>query len=130
MKKFFSALALVVALISISFQSSVAEAADYYLGVYDDGREAYLMTETITFTPDKAYPDDFGKYDCKVKAVNVSSQRYSTIDYAVTYGMMGPIITKSGRTYDRHEMQRLRQQTNSVEKKLLDYIEAYRKNHR
>ena len=130
MKKLFFALTLVAALISIGYQSRTAEAADYYLGVYDDGREAYLMTESIVFTPDTAYPDDFGKYDCKVKAVNVSSQRYSIANYAVTFGMMGPVITKSGRVYDRHEMQRLRQQPNSVEMKLVSYIEAYRKNNR
>ena len=39
MKKLFFALTLVAALISIGYQSRTAEAADYYLGVYDDGRE-------------------------------------------------------------------------------------------
>ena len=128
MKKLFLALTLVAALISIGYQSRTAEAADYYLGVYDDGQEAYLMTETLRFEKYAYEEDGPGRYYCSVKAVSPRYQNYDTIYYVIDFGQMGAIITKNGRAYDRHEMQRVRQQPNSVEMKLIDYVRAYHAN--
>ena len=128
MKKLFLALTLVAALISIGYQSRTAEAADYYLGVYDDGKEAYLMTETLRFEKYAYVEDGPGRYYCSVKAVAPRAQSYDTVYYVIDFGQMGAIATKNGRPYNRHEMQSLRQQPNSVEMKLINYIKAYHEN--
>ena len=125
MKKLFFALTLVVALISIGFQSRTAEAADYYLGVYDDGREAYLMTDTLRFEKYAYEEDGPGRYYCSVKAVGSRAQSYDTVYYVIDFGQMGAIITKNGRAYLRKEMEQVRKQPNSVEMKLIDYVKTY-----
>ena len=71
---------LSVSLILVGGQYNQVEAADYYVGTYKDGNDAYLMTETIRHyaatSRDEAYS---GTYDCKVKAVRGRSVTY--IDY-------------------------------------------------
>ena len=78
-KQLLATMILTVTLILVGGQSNQAEAADYYVGTYKDGNDAYLMTETIRHTeaaPGGAYS---GTYDCRVKAVKGSSVTY--IDY-------------------------------------------------
>ena len=47
MKKIYEMLFLAVAFIVIGSHNNFAEAADYYLGVYHSGQEAYLDTSSI-----------------------------------------------------------------------------------
>ena len=79
-KKILSVMLLAVAIIFVVGQNNFVNAEDYYLGVYENGRTGYLMSETI-----KYYRDYNGEYiisegyTCKVKAVSSNNIQY--IDY-------------------------------------------------
>lgn len=76
MKKIFSLLVMTV-IIFLCGQEKVL-AHDVYCGTYPNGREAYLMTETVKFISygDASYEEWL---NCKVKAVRGNSVVY--IDY-------------------------------------------------
>ena len=59
-KKFFSVMIL-AAIIFFCGQNNFAQAKDIYVGTYNSGYEAYLMTETIRTNDSEMY--------CKIKAV-------------------------------------------------------------
>lgn len=72
-------------LVSFTFTTvfyNQVEASDYYIGKYNDGNEAYLVTDTIyeTLMSHNGYFDGY-KYDCKVKSVFPDSREYYYIDY-------------------------------------------------
>lgn len=71
-----------VSVITPSFLYSHSEASDYYIGRYNDGNEAYLVTDTIheTIMSHRGYFDGY-KYDCKVKSVFPDTREYYYIDY-------------------------------------------------
>ena len=69
---------MAIAMIIVGGQNSKAEAYDHYVGTYNNGLKAYLVTETI-LSFDTG--DTFG-YTCTVKAVN-SSGSVSYINYEI-----------------------------------------------
>ncbi|MBO6293200.1 MAG: hypothetical protein J6N51_13250 [Selenomonas sp.] len=125
MVKHFSLLA--VLFISILLMSmNHADAADYYLGEYADGREAYL-TSIRDYEVSRNGYWDHDQYDCSVKAVNKQSGEYETVSYRVFYGQMGPFMEKDGHNlYDRHTRETFLQ-NHPVENNLLKQIYALRK---
>lgn len=125
MKKSIFIMLLILSILLVGSQINKAEASDYYLGVYDNGQKAYLITETLKYSPYKYEEDGAGKYTCTVKAVFPNSNTFDKVYYEVNFGQMGAVITKNGRNYDRHEMVELRKKTNSVEMKLVDFIKYY-----
>ena len=76
MKQLFMMMLLAVTFMLVGGQVNQAEAADYYVGTYKDGNDAYLMTETIRHdnTAGRA-----GIWYCTVKAVKENNAFY--IDY-------------------------------------------------
>ena len=114
---------LIVGLLSLSFNR--AAAADYYLGVYPDGREAYLTSIRDYEVTRNGYWDH-DEYDCHVKAVYKNSGKYDNVSYKVYYGQMGAFMEKDGRSiYDRHTRETFLQ-NNPVENNLLKHVMALR----
>ena len=72
MKKIFMMMIFTVTSILIGNQ---VEAADYYVGIYENGQKAYLMTETIQ----KWNTGDSAGFNCRVKAVNKNNS-FSYVD--------------------------------------------------
>lgn len=62
MKKSIFMMLLVLSIFLVGNQINKAEASDYYLGVYDNGQEAYLITETLKYSPYRSAEDGAGKY--------------------------------------------------------------------
>ena len=118
---------LVVMLISLLYMGmGSADAADYYLGEYPDGREAYLVS-IIDFEVTRNGYWAYDEYDCRVKAVYKNSDSYEEISYRVVFGLMGPFIEKNGRyIYDRNTRENFLH-NNPVENNLLKQIYALRK---
>ena len=70
MKKFCGVLILTVALLLAGSYDNFAQAADYYLGIYHNGQEAYLDTSSIRTTNHYTQGWHSGDtYTCMVKAV-------------------------------------------------------------
>ena len=68
------------------------EAADYYLGVYRNGQEAYLDTSSIRTKNEYVNGYHEGDtYTCTVKAVWAGSNSYSTVSYEVYVGQTGTL---------------------------------------
>ena len=83
MKKIFS-----VVMLTLMFffgQNNFASAKDVYCGTYSDGREAYLMTETVKFINygDATYEEGL---NCKVKSVKGSSVIYIEYYFEISEG--------------------------------------------
>ena len=76
MKQLFMMMLLAVTFILVGGQVNQVEAADYYVGTYKDGNDAYLMTETIRHDNTVARA---GIWYCTVKAVKGNNAFY--IDY-------------------------------------------------
>lgn len=127
MKRIGCALFLLLTVIFVGSQCQYAEASDYYLGVYDNGQQAYLVTETIQFAPYRYKEDGPGYYTCTVKSVDLGARSFSNVSYRIDLGQMGAIFTKNGRTFNRQEMTNILKQPNSVEMRLLAYIKSYHK---
>lgn len=68
-KKIIPVMVLLVSIFFVFGQNSKAEATDIYVGTYDDGSKAYLMTETI-----RELKKDESIYNCTVKAVYNNSE--------------------------------------------------------
>ncbi len=70
MKKFLLLSILIFSFaLNILFVNSV-EAKDHYLGVYEDGREAYVMTETVKYYEEHRHGYLVAQgYNCTLKAV-------------------------------------------------------------
>ena len=73
MKKVFAMAALVIGILIL--QTPQADAADLYVGEYNGGWKAYLMTETV-----RIQRRDYMDYSCRVKAIRGSDVVY--IDYS------------------------------------------------
>ena len=61
MRKVMLTMLLVVAVIIVGAQNNRAEAYDIYVGTYDSGLKAYLMTEYINY-------NGYRTFDCTIKA--------------------------------------------------------------
>lgn len=111
-----------------------AEAKDQYLGVYEDGREAYVMTETIKWYEEyrNGYLDAQG-YTCTVKAVYPNSNDVERISYKYMYGPQVDGLEKNGVFYGfRSEyLKRIKKMPNHPEKRLMDLlIDLYNQGYR
>lgn len=102
-----------------------AEAKDHYLGVYEDGREAYVMTETVKYYEEhrNGYLDAQG-YICTVKAVYPHSDNVEYISYKYMYGPQTDGLHKNGTFYGfRSEyLKRLKKMPNHPETRLMNYL--------
>ncbi|MBR1647932.1 MAG: hypothetical protein IJ685_14385 [Selenomonadaceae bacterium] len=87
MKKFCGILILTITLLFAGSYNNCVEAADYYLGVYHSGQEAYLDTSSIRTTNEYTQGWHSGDtYTCTVRAVWSGSNSYSTVNYEVYVG--------------------------------------------
>ena len=114
MKNFISALTFTLAVV-VFFPTMTCEATDYYIGVYDDGSEAYLMTETIKDRSEY----DYLEYSLQVKAVyNSSSVKY--VDYIIE---AGPVfeVTKNGKYYSFRQVDKIFPE-GTVERNILQFL--------
>lgn len=103
---------------------------DYLLGEYNDGRKAYLQTDSVRdyqITRNGYWDGD--KYDCLVNAVSPNTGQVEQISYSVNFSN-GPLtyaVSKNGvNLYDRHTQKEFLD-ANPVERKLIEYIDAFRK---
>ena len=105
---------------------TIGEAADYYLGTYEDGREAYLMDEDIEiFQMFSRNGTPEGKeYQCTVKAVNpAKTTDFEYVFYSVTCSQF------LGMQQDGEQLYNLRTQheffeSHPVEKALAKYLDG------
>ena len=125
MKKFLFLPTLILAFMLNIFFDNPAEAKDHYLGVYEDGREAYVMTETIKYYEEhrNGYLDAQG-YICTVKAVYPQSNNIEYISYKYMYGPQTDGLYKNGTFYGfRSEyLKRLKKMPNNPETRLMNYL--------
>lgn len=134
MKKFlFAAILIVGVIVGQIIATSQAEAADYYLGVYEDGREAYLMTETIKWYEEQrnGYLEAQG-YTCTVKAVSRSGN-VEKISYKYMYGPQVDGLGKNGTWYGFRDeyLRRVKATPNHPEARLMKYlIDRYNEGYR
>lgn len=84
MNKLFYVMFFVAVLVFIG-QNNLASAQDVYCGTYSDGREAYLMTETVKFISygDANYEEGL---NCKVKSVKGNSVIYIEYNFEISEG--------------------------------------------
>ena len=134
MKKFLAMATLIIGVVASQFvATSQAQAKDYYLGVYEDGREAYLMTETVKWYEENrnGYLDAQG-YTCKVKAVYRDTD-VEYIDYKYMYGPHTDGLGKNGKWYGFRDeyLRRVKNMPNHPEARLMKYlIELYNQGYR
>lgn len=115
---------LLVSLLVMNMQIMVTEAADYYLGIYEDGREAYLMEEEIEiFDMFSRNGTPEGKeIQCTVKAVNPSNTSdFEYVFYNVTCSQFLGMKKNNEQLYTR-KTQRTFFESHPVEKALADYV--------
>ena len=102
-----------------------AEAKDHYLGVYEDGREAYVMTETVKYYEEHRHGYLVAQgYNCTVKAVYPHSDNVEYISYKYMYGPQTDGLHKNGTFYGfRSEyLKRLKKMPNHPETRLMNYL--------
>ena len=125
MKKFCGVLILTVALLLAGSYDNFAQAADYYLGIYHNGQEAYLDTSSIRTTNHYTQGWHSGDtYTCTVKAVWSGSDSYDTVNYevyvsqTVTLYKNGIEVYRTIRAKDPNYLEK-----NPVENNLVKYFE-------
>ena len=125
MKKFCGMLILAVALLVVGSYNNRAEAADYYLGVYHSGQEAYLDTSSIRTKNEYVNGYHEGDtYTCTVKAVWSGSNSYDVVHYRVYVGQTvtlyknGEEVFRTIRAKDPNYLEK-----NPVEHNLVRYFE-------
>ena len=113
MKNAFLVLSLFLAIILCSSQSRV-EARDVYVGTYNSGYDAYLMTETV-----------HGTYYCTIKAVSGGDVLY--VDYQF-YLIRRPSRTASAlwRFKNSQGFDNLVSASTPIENNILNYLETPR----
>lgn len=125
MKRILFLMLVFVSFIFIASYDNFAEASDYYLGVYEDGREAYLMEDDIEvfqMYTRNGTPEGH-EYQCTVKAVNPEKpDGYEYVFYSVYWTQM-VTIKKNDTHYGKKEMGPIWRGEKPVEKALLDYIQ-------
>lgn len=116
-------LAMVIALLLWGGQTSV-NAEDRYMGVYYDGTEAYLVTDSITerMLSHNGYFDGY-QYNCKVKAVYKDTCEYYYNDYMFVCNTGIPYWIKDGVRTSLKEV--YNNDHYAVEKKILQYFYDY-----
>ena len=124
MKKFCGVLILVVALLVAGSYDNRAEAADYYLGVYHSGQEAYLDTSSIRTKNEYVNGYHEGDtYTCTVKAVWRGSNSYSTVSYEIYVGQTGTLYKNGEKVWQTiHPKDPNYLKNNPVENNLLSYF--------
>lgn len=133
-KSLFLSFFLIEAAFSLFFANHQAEAKDYYLGVYEDGREAYVIMETVKWyeTYRNGYLDTQG-YSCTVKAVYPNSNRFENIYYKYQYGPQTDGLDKNGVFYGFRSdyLKKIKNMPSHPEKHLMDLlIELYNQGYR
>ena len=127
MKKILSTVLFILCTILIGVQTQSVEAADQYLGVYEDGREAYLDWDTVKYYRDYKGEYIVGEgYTCTVKAVYPGSDRVNEyINYKYKYGPQTEGLSKNGVMYYMRQMSELYKKTNHPENQLVITLRNY-----
>jgi hypothetical protein len=120
MKRFL--LMCVLAVAAVLLPASVSEAYDYYLGSYENGQVAYLVTDSMRWSN---YEDGGDIYRCRVKAVDPDSDRYDIVTYEALYYQV-LVLRKNGDVFYSWRMSPKFLDSHPVEKNLLEYIGTYR----
>lgn len=112
-------------IISVGIQYGRSEAADIYLGVNNNGTNAYLVEETIQYKPlyDRNGYFDGYKYNCQVKSVYQKNDFYYDIYDVILWSQGMTTLYKNGTEYTRQRFFELPEE--SVEKKLAWYLWKY-----
>ncbi len=114
-----------MALVLAGNYNNQVEAADYYLGVYHNGQNAYLDSSSIRVT--NHYNNGYHSgdtYTCTVKAVWSGSNSYDTVHYEIYVGQTvtlhknGEKVFQTIRAKDPHYLEK-----NPVENNLVRYFE-------
>ena len=105
-------LSIVLAMMMIP--AMTCQAVDRYMGTYDDGAKAYVMTETI-----RRLRNGESIYNCTVKAV-YSNSNFEYIYYTIQTDPHME-VTKNGRFYDFDEC-RKKFGIGTVEDNIANYI--------
>jgi len=112
----------VLALVAVWMPAGTGEAYDYYLGSYDNGQVAYLVTDSVRWSN---YKDGGDLYRCRVKAVDPDSDRYDIASYEVLYYQV-LMMWKDGEVVYSWRMPPSYLDSHPVERNLLEYIGTYR----
>ena len=100
MKKFCGILILTITLLFAGSYNNRVEAADYYLGVYHSGQEAYLDISSIRTTNHYTQGYHSGDtYTCIVKAVWSGSNSYDTVHYEIYVGQTGTLYKNGEKVW-------------------------------
>ena len=87
MKRLVGIFVFVMLIFLSDIEDNSVEAADYYLGVYHNGQEAYLDTSSIRTTNHYTQGYHSGDtYTCIVKAIWSGSDNYDSVRYEVYCG--------------------------------------------
>ena len=133
MKKFLFTATFILVVVGQLVVPSQVSAQDYYLGVYEDGREAYLMTETVKWYEEhrNGYLAAQG-YTCTVKAVSRAGH-VENISYKYMYGPQVDGLGKNGKWYGFRDeyLRRVKNNPNHPKARLMKYlIERYNEGYR
>ena len=117
LKKILSVMLLAVVIILVGGQN-FASAKDVYVDTYSNGRDAYLISDTISKHRDESYDDGTIVYECRVKAVYSNSNDVTYIDYKFWPDPMPHFINSKaeGGNY------LLTQAENPIEWKIFQYL--------
>lgn len=121
----------VAVFVLIGSQGHRVEAADYYLGTYNNGQEAYLVTESIEEEEIIARNGEWAadKYYCTVKAVTPGVDTWEPVEYVVTYWSQTGFseMEKNGTKVYMLRSRTKYLKENPVERNLVAYFSEYRK---
>lgn len=112
----------VLALVAVWMPAGTGEAYDYYLGSYDNGQVAYLVTDSVRWSN---YEDGGDIYRCRVKAVDPDSDRYDVVYYDVIYYQVLTVMKNGQGCYNLRTQQQFFE-SHPVERNLVEYIGTYR----
>ena len=97
---------------------------EYFLGTYDDGRKAYLLTDTVEYFT-KMHEDGEEKgYTCNVKSVDSSGNAY--YDRYELRWYQSELLNKNGEGYGLNRMSQIYKMPDSVEMQLIAYLRERR----
>ena len=98
---------------------------EHFLGVYDNGQEAYLLTDSVQYISEVHADGTSNGYSCVVKSVAPFLGKVEYDYYELTWYQVEALV-KNGKGYDLKGMSKLYEMPNSVEMKLIYYLRDLR----
>ena len=105
----------------ILYNSTIQQKDEPFLGIYDNGHEAYLMAGTVQYVTEVHADGTSDGYSCIVKSIDSSAGEVYYDYYELTWYQVEALV-KNGKGYGLKGMSKIYEMPNSVEMKLIYYL--------